>query len=430
MCTLFNEKPTLPMLRSFLSFIIILFLNFNLIAQSDEQPKLVIKPTLAIQLWTTYTDGQQLYNNDLQRFESVDNRLNFTLHRSRMGIKGSYGDRLVYDFTGSLDFVGQDALAGYVGAPNNTASPRFRIWNFLTQYKISQNSEGLYWTMGYFTPLMSRESITSPFAVGSFEKAWSQNYIRRHVTGTGPGRIVGSNFGGFFQNDTKKLSFDYNLGIWNPRMIALNGNSAGQKFSPLLTYRLSVHIGDAESNKYSRGLKFNFKGQRKGITLGVSGSRQGEADLWDSNTAFGVDLLANFGALNLSGEWMQLKRDWNGVSSSSNTGFIKAGSYIKLANGKELEPVLKYVFFDGPTDLRAQEDAFSIGAFSGQDNYFEMTLNYYMAAKIRLSLAYTIRNGDSGAIGPVPVNNNFYKQGGVGTIQKGNYWGFGLLFSI
>lgn len=326
--------------------------------------------------------------------------------------------------------MGQDALAGYVGAPNNTASPKFRIWNALTQYKVSKNSEALYWTMGYFSPLISRESITSPFAVGAFEKAWSQNYIRRHVVGTGPGRIVGSNFGGFFQGDSQKLSFDYNLGLWNPRLIAFNGNSAGQKFSPLLTYRLGIHLGDAEWNKYSRGHKFNYKGQRKGITLAISGSRQGESDLWENNTSFGVDVLANFGTLNIAGEWMQLKREFNGINSSANTGFIKAGTYVKLANGKELEPVLTYVFFDGPMDLRAQEDAFSIDSFSGKDNYFEMTLNYYLNKKVRLSLAYTLRDGDSGAIGPEPVNNNFYKQGGVGTIQRGNYLGFGLLFTI
>jgi len=419
------------MISKFNFVFVFLALNFiNLTAQESGQPKLVIKPTMAMQLWGTYTDGQTVYNTDNQQFESVDNRLNTTLHRSRAGIKGSYGDRWVYDFTASLDFVGQDVLSGNVGAFNNTASPKFRIWNALVQHKLSKNSEGLYWTIGYFTPLMSRESITSPFKVGAFEKAWSQNYIRRHVTGTGPGRIVGNNFGGFFKGDNEKLAFDYNLGLWNPRLIGFSGNSAGRKFSPLLTYRLAVHIGDAESKKYSRGLSFNHKGKRKGVTLAVSGSQQGESDLWDNNTAFGVDLLANFGPLNLSGEWMQLKRELGNIESSATTGFIKAGYYLPLDNGKELEPVLTYVFLDGPTDARGQEEAASLGAFAGTDNYFEITLNYYVSSKVRLSLAYTIRNGDEGAISPTAVNNNYFQQGGVGTIQRGNYLGFGLLFSI
>ncbi len=419
------------MISKFQFLVVFLALNFvNLTAQESEQPKLVIKPTLALQLWSTYTDGQQLYDATFQQFESVDNRLNSSLHRSRAGIKGSYGNRWVYDFTASLDFVGQDVLSGNVGAFNNTASPKFRIWNALVQHKISKKSESFYWTFGYFTPLMSRESITSPFKVGSFEKAWSQNYIRRHVTGTGPGRIVGNNFGGLFKGANEKLAFDYNLGIWNSRLIGFSGNSAGEKFSPLLTYRLAVHIGDAESKKYSRGLTFNHKGQRKGVTLAVSGSRQGESDLWKNNTAFGVDLLANFGNLNLAGEWMKLEREVTNAKSSATTGFIKVGYYVPLANGKEFEPVLTYVFLDGARDERTQQLATAQGVFSGKDNYFEITLNYYASSKVRLSLAYTIRDGDQGEVPANEVINNYFQQGGVGTVQRGNYLGFGLLFSI
>lgn len=409
---------------------LILFFFIAPLQAQDTTPKLVIKPTLVLQLWGTYTDGQKLYNQDNQQFESVDNRLNFSLHRTRAGIKGTYGDRWVYDFTASLDFIGQDVLSGNVGGFNNGASPRFRIWNALLQYKIDQKSEALYVTTGYMSPLISRESITSPFKVGAFEKAWSQNYIRRHVTGTGPGRILGTNLGGYFQTNNEKLAFDYNLGIFNPRLIGFNGNSAGLKYSPLLTYRLAVHIGDAEFNKYSRGHSFNHKGLRNGATLAISGSQQGASDLWDSNTSFGLDLLANFGNLNIAGEWMQLKREQGNLNNSTTTGCIKAGYHLPLANGRELEPVLTYVFLDGATDAKAQQDAATLGAFAGQDNYFEITLNYYVSNKVRLSLGYTLRNGDEGDVAPTTVNNNYFQQGGVGTIQRGNYLGFGLLFSI
>ena len=87
-------------------------------AQESEQPKLVIKPTLAMQLWSTFTDGQQLFNTDIEQFEPVDNRLNFSLHRTRAGIKGSYGDRWIYDFTTSLDFVGQDVFCLLYTSPS------------------------------------------------------------------------------------------------------------------------------------------------------------------------------------------------------------------------------------------------------------------------------------------------------------------------
>lgn len=382
-----------------------------------------------MQLWSTYTTDQKLYNADNQQFEAVDDRLNFLLHRSRVGLKGSYGSQWVYDFIGSLDFVGQDVLAGTVGGANNGASPRFRIWNALIQYKAFEKSEGLYFTMGYQSPQLSRESITSPFAVNSFEKAWSQNYIRRHVTGTGPGRIVGVNIGGLTDTETTQFALNYDLGLYNPRYTDFGGNSSGSMHSVLFTYRLGTHFGDPESTKYSRGHKFNYKGQRQGISLAVSGSFEGATSLRPKNTSFGVDLLANFGNFNLAGEWMQLISEKDQFRSTANTGFIRLSSYQEIEE-KGFELVATYVFLSGPTDLLAQSEALTLGAFSGLDNYLELTLNYYLDPKIRLSLSSTLRNGDAGAADPTTVNNNYFQQGGVGTIQKGDYLGFGLLFTL
>ena len=143
------------MSRFVFSFLFLLYFFPVLQAQYTNKPfttdKLVVKPVLAMQLWSTYTTDQKLYNADNQQFEAVDDRLNFLLHRSRVGLKGSYGSQWVYDFIGSLDFVGQDVLAGTVGGANNGASPRFRIWNALIQYKAFEKSEGLYFTMGYLS---------------------------------------------------------------------------------------------------------------------------------------------------------------------------------------------------------------------------------------------------------------------------------------
>jgi len=121
------------MSRFVFSFLLLLY--FFPVLQAQKTDKLVVKPVLAMQLWSTYTTGQQIFNADTQQFEAVDDRLNFLLHRSRVGLKGSYGSQWVYDFIGSLDFVGQDVLAGTVGGANNGASPRFRIWNALIQVR-------------------------------------------------------------------------------------------------------------------------------------------------------------------------------------------------------------------------------------------------------------------------------------------------------
>lgn len=416
------------MIRFFIPFL--LFFCLSLQAQ-ETQEKLVVQPILALQLWSTYTDGQQLYNSDNLQLEAVDNRLNFLLHRTRVGAKGSYGNQWVYDLTGALDFVGQDLLAGTVGAANNGASPRFRVWNALVQYKVVPESENLYITFGYQCPQLSRESITSPFKVGSFEKAWSQNYIRRHAIGTGPGRVVGMNVGGFSKGaGDQKFAFNYDLGIFNPRFTDFSGNSTGQKYAPLLTGRLSIHIGDPEYSKYSRGHNFNFSGNRNGVTLSVSASHNGAASMWDTNQSYGFDLLANFGPINISGEWMQLTRELRDVNSTAATGFLKLGYHTTLKNTKVFEPVITYSFLAGPTTQADQENTQALGTFNGSENYLELTMNYYVSPKARLSLSYTLRNGDAGDLDSSLVNNNYFQQGGVGAIGKGNYLGLGLLFNV
>ena len=416
------------MKRFFTPFLLLICLSLQ--AQETEE-KLVVQPILAMQLWSTYTEGQELYNIDNQEFEAVDNRLNFLLHRTRLGAKGSYGDRWVYDLTGSLDFVGQDLLAGTVGAANNGASPRFRVWNALIQYKVIPQSEHLYVTFGYQGPQLSRESITSPFTVSSFEKAWSQNYIRRHIVGTGPGRAVGMNVGGFMKGDTdQKIAFNYDLGIYNPRFTAFGGNSTGQQYAPLLTGRVGIHIGDPEYSKYSRGHKFNYKGSRNGVTLSVSGSHNGANNLWDNNQSYGFDLLANYGPFNIAGEWMKLMRELGDVESTAATGFLKLGYHTTLKNTRVFEPVITYSFLAGPTSQGDQEAAQLLGTFSGTENYLELTMNYYVSPKARISLSYTFRDGDAGDLDPSLVNSNYFQQGGVGTIARGDYLGIGLLFNV
>jgi hypothetical protein len=411
--------------------ILVLILSFHVTfygQDANSTTKLTIKPILAFQLWGTYTLDQAVFDDETQKFNPVDDRLNLLLHRSRAGIKGNYGSKWNYNFTAALDFVGQDVLAGTVGGTNNGASPRLRAWNAFIQNKVFQNNELLYITFGIMPPQLSRESVTSPFKVG-FEKSWSQNYIRRHVTGHGPGRIAGINFGGFY-GEKEHIAFNYDLGVHNPFYGDFGGNSAGEKHSPLYTYRVGIHLGDPEYSKYSRSQLFNSKGQREGVTISFSGSYQGASELWEKNTSFGFDLLANYGNFNLSGEWMQLDRNSNLFETSSTTGFVRLGYYYKLKDGKELEPVITYYFFDGPMSENEIIAASVLNAFSGGETSLEFNLNYWLDSKIKLSIAYTIRNGDAGEIGGQFINNNFYRQGGVGQILKGDYLGLGVFFSI
>ena len=95
------------------------------------------------------------------------------------------------------------------------------------------------------------------------EKAWSQNYLRRHLVGTGPGRAAGMNFGGLFYKEGQTVSLQYDIGLFSPVSQAVSGNSTGVQSSPLATARLLFMFGDPESKKYITGHKPNHFGKRE-----------------------------------------------------------------------------------------------------------------------------------------------------------------------
>ena len=266
------------------------------------------------------------------------------------------------------------------------------------------------------------------------EKSWSQNYLRRHLVGTGPGRALGLNLGGLFLNSSIGVSYD--VGIYNPVFASFNGNSTGINSSPLISGRVAFHFGDPEFEKYTTGHKENYFGKRKGLTLAFTAARQGETDLYTNNFAYGIDWLFNWGNINLIGEWSILER--NGeinstnttpteINSNANTGFVRIGYNIELKNAKVLEPVLMFVQFNGELDGAKQLEANLLNAFAGKDQSIEASLNLYLNPDLKLSLSYTFREGDLGDAEPGARFNNFFFQGGAGAIQRGEWLGVGLV---
>ena len=56
----------------------------------------------------------------------------------------------------------------------------------------------------------------------------------------------------------EKLSWGYDIGVFNPAMQAYNNNSVGEVYSPLLTGRLAAYLGAAESKSYTTDHKLNY----------------------------------------------------------------------------------------------------------------------------------------------------------------------------
>lgn len=392
-----------------------------------------IQPFVMVQLWSSYTMDQKVYDKDLKGYEPVDNRLNFLLRRARLGFRMEPYENFKFTMVGAYDMIGRDVNTAITGSTNNASIPFFGIWDAYLEWRIKKGSEAFNLTAGYFRPQLSRESITSGWSVNSMEKAMSQNYIRTHLVGYGPGRALGVNLGGLFLRDDHKLGLNYNVGIFNP---LYNGNTLGPKFSPLVVGRVVGYFGDPEMKEYQLGYDINYYNQRKGLSLGVGGAVQGDNNRFRNSYAASVDMLFNWGPLNLDGEWNFMWRDGqrptddNGARAftyASNTGHFRAGYNLVVGNRFFLEPSFMVMQFNGALDATGQADAEAVGAPSGQDYTYDLGINWYLNKKaLKLMLHYTWNAGDAGDAGAGFTGNMNFSQPGLGAIQRGNWLGLGL----
>lgn len=384
-----------------------------------------IKTSVGLQLWATYSQNMQVLDAATNTYRPVDDRLNVQLRRSRFTLSGQPYPTLRFNVTAGLDLVGHDLLSGTEAGGNNGPSPLFRIWNAYLTWQLTPQRDLLYFTSGYFVSPLGRESNTSAVRSNSFEKAWSQNYLRRHLVGTGPGRAMGLLVGGQLHNAENNLHLTYELALQNPVFEAYGGNSTGAKSSPLLSGRLSAHFGDAESQTYSLSHKVNYFGKRRGLTLSLAAARQGNTDLFASSGVFGAEILFNHAAFHLDGEYFVLQRTTNTATSEGTTGYLRLGKNFALPKKLVLEPVISYWFFRGGKTIAEIEQANLLNFFSGDDTGIDMGANLYFNPDTKLSLFYAYRAGDAGQGEPQLVNNNFYQQPGVGAVKRGSYLGAG-----
>lgn len=404
--------------------------NFDGWLKKKEGAKL--EPFAMVQLWSSYSIGQEVYNTTTGLYENVENRPNIQLRRARLGFRAEPYAGLKFTIVGAYDLLGRDVNTALVGGANNDNLPAFGIWDAFFQWKMKQGSEALNLVGGYFRPQLSRESITSGWSVNSMEKAMSQTYIRTQLVGRSPGRALGLNLGGLLQN--KKLN--YNVGIFNPLYQTNNSNSTGSSFSPLLVGRIAYSIGDPEMTNYKIGYDINYFGKRKGVTLAAGGSWQGATDLFERSYTAAFDMLLNYGPLNVDGEWNVMWRDGSRIlvdqevrdfTYQSGTGHIRAGYNVVVANKFFLEPSFMLMHFQGEKDTVNQADAVAVGASSGSETTYDAGINWYLNAKrLKIMLHYTWRTGDAGDAGDGARVNQFFSQSNVGAIRRGDWIGLGV----
>ena len=392
------------------------------------KPVIEMQPVIGLQVWSVYTISAEIYDESISQFIPVEDRINFQLRRSRIGVKGSYGPRLKFNFTAAADLVGRDALAGTEGGQNNGGFPLLRIWNAWLQWKALGNSESVNITFGFFPPRIGRESMTPALKSPSMEKAWSQNYLRRHLVGTGPGRSVGLNIGGLIQLK-KKLAFDYEAGIFNPILNESGNATSGSVTGPLLVSRVGIQVGEPEGSKYTLSKTTNYFGERRGMTVAFAGAYNKGQNAYNDNVALGIDWLINWDNLHFDGDWTMLSR--NPVDTDdkldAHTGYVRLGYNLVRNNRLIIMPALMYAWFEGATSESLQTTASKINFPSGREGMLEASMHFYFDKKYRLTFAYTRRTADSGEMGPENEINNYYSQSGIGPIKRGDWIGAGVV---
>lgn len=389
---------------------------------SEKLEKINFKAQIGFQIWSTYTFGQERYDETVQNYKSQPNIWNNQLRRSRLGFSAKPFDFLSIKFTISLDLVGADNNAATQGGKSNT-SRQFQLWNMYLRFSPWVNSDLFDITIGYQPPQVSRESIVAALRSTSFDKSWSQNYLRKHLVGTGNGRTMGINIGGQ-QTLNSSYSWSYDVGIYNTPNLITEITNNDVPINPLFTGRFVIYIGDPESKKHSTSHKVNYFGQRTGLSLGYSVAYQGETPSFLNNKVWSNDFLFNYKLLSLDGEYSILSRKGNrnitSVKSRAATGFIRLGYSIQVLEKSYIEPVIMHTFFDGGITTSDIQDSYITGSQSGKDHIYDFTLNYHFNNNLKFSLSYINNNGSSDNTNSATTINNFFFDSNGQAIRRGN----------
>ena len=384
-----------------------------------------------IQVWSTYTLNTQVYNDSTGQYEQIDGLFNTQVRRSNFSIKGKAFNRLAFNFMGAMDFIGRDVLSGTTGATNN-GNPRLRVWNAYAQWSLFEGNQKAILTAGYFSPVVGRESNTSGSSVSSMEKTWSQNYIRRHLVNSGPGRTSGLNLGGLLLNSDKKVNVRYDVGIHTPGFYEYSGNSQGAYASPLFTGRIELLLGKDKPSNYSYFHKANNLKEENLIRIAVVGSHQGESTVFTSNRSAGFDGQIKVGNLLIDGEWTLMFRDGETefdvaqpVENTSGTGYCRVGYNIRLKNGRILEPSAAWFGFRGAMKAADQTSAILVQSDYGEMDGFDVGVNWIFNPNIKWSLHYTMNSGKLGDAPNGSFANTHFSQSGV-ALQRGDWIGMGV----
>ncbi len=380
-----------------------------------------------VQVWNVYTITNDSFDVDM------DARSDVYIRRGRIGFKGKIRKDMKFKVWFAYDNLGKNEATAGTGGPNTTGGTvegagtenrEFYIWDAIWTWTLDPEWANI--SVGYFRPQVGKESITTAFKVISFQKALTNFTPRKHIVGRGPGRETGINIGGLALN--KKLNF--NIGIFDTNHKKIIGNKKqgthfdpgdgngdgaevvggkgksgvgdGKKWSPLIAVRVAWSFGDPEHKKYKMGYTQTYYGKRKGLTIGLNYTYQGETDVFKQNNLYSIDILANYGPFDFNAEYDWLYRDVGGTvgSGTDKVWSVKAGYNFFLKDKQILRPAVM-VSKEEPND--SNNDYKSDTGVSVKKELYEISLNWLINKdKLKLNISYDwgkVKNKDFSYIG-------------------------------
>lgn len=332
----------------------------------------MFKPIVALEAWATYSSGES---------ECVD-RTDVNLRRFRFGASGQPYAFLKYSFMMHFDRIGEDGFASTKGSYNGVG-----LWNAYATVKVLKNSELLNLHVGYFWAAVSREFMTSTWAVGSFDKSYSSYYLRHFVTGAGNGITSGIALGGVKNFDHMGLS--YRIGTYEP-----GAYLSADCSSRLYTGRVMWSIGEPEATSYKYMTGGNRWSKRKGVTLALGGSTQSDGALsetldFDHSWTYGADVLWDYGPLSITGEYYVMGRESEGYEAfEAITYNVRAGCNFNFKS-TFIEPNVSFNHYQSSGDAELYK-------FIGDDSTLDLGVNWYLNKdKLKLSLHYVMQDGSA-----------------------------------
>ncbi len=272
--------------------------------------------------------------------DAIDKRNDLYFRRGRLGLEGKLRPEMSFNLSIAYDGIGKDPYTPTAGTANGADNRDLFVWEASWIWSFSPT---LNLVLGYFRPQVGKEQMSSEFYVLSFDKSLADIQPRQHLLARSTGRETGINVGGLYLADG--WSLNYNLGAFDPSNRSIIGN--GTKWSPLLTGRIALSVGDPEMKQYKITYAQSYYTKRNGATLGINAARQGATEIFSSNALYGADILANYGPLDLDAEYDWMYRSTilaaGDVNPTTDKVYsIKAGYIIAVSGDEALEPMMMH----------------------------------------------------------------------------------------